>query len=72
MKRDGGGKIFLGLTLTVLGFLLLLEAFSVKICPFFEVLFRLWPLFLVYLGVRKILAAKKKKAQKETPTPASS
>ena len=72
MKRDGGGKIFLGFTLTVLGFLLLLEAFSVKICPFFEDLFRLWPLFLVYLGVRKILAAGKKKAQKETPTPASS
>ncbi len=71
MKKISGGKIFLGLTLTVLGILLLLEAFSAKICPFFELLFKLWPLFLVYLGTRKILATRKKEAQKETPTPAS-
>ncbi len=71
MKRSHGGRIFLGLTLLVLGLLLLLEAFSGRICPYFEILFKLWPLFLIYVGVRKILAIRKEEDQREMPTPAS-
>ncbi len=68
MKKIESGKLFLGITLLVLGVLLLLEAFSLKLCPTLNFLFDLWPLFLVYIGFRKLPA---KKDQKETPTPAS-
>ncbi len=69
MRKIESGKLFLGITLLVLGTLLLLEAFSLEFCSVLNFLFDLWPLFLIYIGFRKLPL---KKAQKETPTPASS
>ncbi len=69
MRKIEPGKLFLGLTLLILGILLLLEAFNIRMCPLLNFLFDLWPLFIIYLGIRKIL---RKKSQKEIPAPASS
>lgn len=69
MRKIESGKLFLGITLFVLGIFLLLEAFSLRLCSILNFLFDLWPLFLIYIGFRKLPF---KKSQKETPTPASS
>ncbi len=68
------GKMLLGIVLTAIGILLLIENLGVDMKPVWELIFKFWPLIFIYIGLKKIISSKEAKEgepQKENPTPTS-
>jgi len=85
MKRIDSGKILLGIVIIIIGTLLLLDNLGICMRPIWRIIFKLWPLIFVYIGLRMIIqsgssssdekelppAKSDEQSQNENPTPTS-
>ncbi len=58
MRKVDSGKILLGVVLIIIGLLLLAETLGVDMEPVWDVIFKMWPLIFIYIGVKKIVQAR--------------